>query len=337
MSRGPSLGELQEYVDGCAELRAAVGAAPGERLALRPFASGEYNANYAFEAAGEPLLLRVNLGSQMHLEDQIGYEAAALRLLEPSGRTPRVHFVDPARGCLVEERLPGRSLDYTRDLPEAACILADIHALPEPAASELLAPADPLGAILEECAQMFGVYRAWSRADPASVVRVERLAARVERAVATSRGAHAGRRHIVNTELNSGNFLINDGAPSYLVDWEKPVLGEVAQDLGHLLAPTTTFWKTSVVLDRDRVAEVLACYEEAVAGRFEVGALARRVDTYLAATCLRGVTWCAMAYSQYVDDGRAAACPAVFGKIASYLEPAFIEGIAGAWCGGGRG
>ena len=47
----------------------------------------------------------------------------------------------------------------------------------------------------------------------------------------------------INTELNSTNFLIGgEGKPNYLIDWEKPLFGDPAQDLGHFLAPTTTFF-----------------------------------------------------------------------------------------------
>lgn len=62
-------------------------------------AQGEYNINYAFThpVTGKKLLLRVNCGSQMHLEHQIEYEAHALRLMEGSGRTPKVLYVDGSK------------------------------------------------------------------------------------------------------------------------------------------------------------------------------------------------------------------------------------------------
>ena len=330
----PTLPELQSYLNKNRALRAAVGTRADEPLELREFACGEYNANYAFEAAGRPLLLRVNLGSQMHLSNQIGYEAHALRALEPSGRTPHVWYVDEAAHCLVEDRLPGRPLRYETDLPEAACILADIHAVPGPFPSCLQEPSDPIGAILAECAAMFEVYRLWSQADRKVVAQIVALGQRVEHVVSSARGAGWGAPHLINTELNSGNFLIGEpGGRSYLIDWEKPLLGEVAQDLGHLLAPTTTFWKTDVLLKRDQAAAFVDLYERSVAGRFAVSGLAERVGVYSVATCLRGVTWCAMAYSQYVDDGRALTCPAVFAKIGSYLEPEFMSYVADEWCG----
>ncbi len=61
----------------------------------------------------------------MHLENQIGYECHALQLLEASGRTPKVLYVDGSRkfldhGVLVMEYLPGKALDYHTDLKYAA-------------------------------------------------------------------------------------------------------------------------------------------------------------------------------------------------------------------------
>ena len=91
----------------------------------------------------------------MHLPDQIGYEMAALRILEPSGRTPRALYVDGSRsrfplGVGVEKRLPGRPLRYESDLAEAAAVLADIHALPEPLGTPFVTPAHPLASVVEE-------------------------------------------------------------------------------------------------------------------------------------------------------------------------------------------
>ena len=143
---------------------------------------------------------------------------------------------------------------------------------------------------------------------------------------------HAGpvpfqRRRIVNTELNAGNFLVNDasGVASYLVDWEKPLLAEPEQDLAHILAPTTTFWKTTTILDRAQMHAFVDLYERAVDGRFDTSGLRGRLDAYLAATCLRGTTWCAMAYRQYIEDGRCSTNPTVFAKIEAYLDEGFLE------------
>lgn len=339
------LAELQAYVDGSGELRAALGVPRGARLELRPFAQGEYNANFAFDldptsapgAAAHRLLLRVNLGSQMHLDDQIGYEMAALRLLEPCGRTPRALYVDGSRtrlpfGVGVEERLDGRPLRYETDLAEAARILADVHALQVPAGCGLVAPAHPLADVVAECAALFSVYRGWPGADPAVLRRVDGWF-ETARGLAAD-GAAAGRRHVVNTELNAGNFLINEGARSYLVDWEKPVLGEVEQDLAHFLAPTTTFWRTDTVLGRREMEGFVEEYARAVDGRFAFDGFGARLDAYLVATCLRGVTWCAMALTEYCSGARPLTSAATRAKIEAYLEPAFLDDVGRTYFAG---
>ena len=77
----------------------------------RLLAQGEYNMNYIFThpVSGREFLLRVNCGSQMHLENQIEYEYHALELLKDSGRTPKVFYVDGSlkelgHGVLVMDR-----------------------------------------------------------------------------------------------------------------------------------------------------------------------------------------------------------------------------------------
>ena len=366
--------EIQRYVNNNGPLHDALGVSRETLLTLTPFAQGEYNVNFAFEVPGDSpaslpdtptashspvtarrLLLRVNLGSQMHLDDQIGYEFAALRLLEPSGRTPRPLYVDGSRtwlpyGVGVEEWLPGRALRYETDLAEAAHILADVHAVPVPASPEstpLVAPPHPIADIARECGEMYAVYQAWSQADPQVLRRIDALFARVRRIADDDlrRPEPAwDQRHIVNTEVNSSNFLIEDagnddgsGQPAsvkrdqqkrgHLVDWEKPVLGEVEQDLAHFLAPTTTFWKTDVILTRPQVDEFVNLYAQAVDGRFPLDSLGERLGRYLTATCLRGVTWCAMALTEYSAPGRAVTNADTLAKIKDYLTPGFLDGL----------
>ena len=131
---------------------------------------------------------------------------------------------------------------------------------------------------------------------------------------------------MVNTELNSGNFLI-DGENSHLVDWEKPLLSEPAQDLGHFLAPTTTFWKTDVILSPQQVKDFAASYVAAVGHRMDCSSLFKRLPLFFTVTCLRGVTWCAMAYREYCQPGRELRNEDTFRKLKDYLEPAFLRNI----------
>ena len=46
---------------------------------------------------------------------------------------------------------------------------------------------------------------------------------------------------------------------------------------------------------------------------------------YLLFTCLRGITWCSMAYTQYVDENRDNGF--TFEKIKAYLSDEFLNNI----------
>lgn len=322
-------GAVAMYLRENAALREALGIACDATPVPRLLARGEYNVNYVFAHphTGASLLFRVNLGSQMHLKHQIEYEARALDLLSSSGRTPRVLFVDGSRdffgaGVLVEECLPGSSLRYESDLPEAARILADIHSVALPEQHGLVAPEHPLADIVRECDQMFSVYRRSECADAETVARVEAFFAVADEAV-RQEGA-CGVRHIVNTELNSRNFLINKTTGGYLIDWEKPIAAPVEQDIAHFLVPTTTLWKTDTVLDHFQHDAFIEAYCEAVGGRFDVADVAARSKAYLASTCLRGITWCAMAFAERLSYPEKTTDAFTLERINGYISKDFL-------------
>lgn len=306
---------------------APLGIPEGTQLTFSVLGQGEYNLNYAFThpLSGKKLVLRINTGSQMHLEDQIGYEYAALRDLSPSGRTPKPVACFPEQGMLVMEYLPGRALRYEQDMKTAAQILADIHSTPIPASSRLIRPEAPALAIYQECLEMVQHYYDWEAADPQVISLLKALVAEIGK-LPLSEPSDAP-VCMVNTELNSGNFLINEDGQSYLVDWEKPLISEPAQDLGHFLAPTTTFWKTDVILSPQQVKQFANDYMAAVGDRMDCSTLNSRLPLYFTVTCLRGVTWCAMAYREYCQPGRQLTNSDTFAKLKAYLEPAFLENI----------
>ncbi len=311
----------------------------GTKLAFSLLGQGEYNVNYSFRhpVTQEQLVLRVNTGSQMHLEDQIGYEFSALKALFSSGRTPRPLFCDGSRrllpyGVLVMARLPGRALRYETDLCQAAEILADIHSLPVPADCPLLAPGCPAQSIYEECLAMAEQYLTWDRAEVRTARLLETLIQAVGRLPLAENGGAV--KCMVNTELNSGNFLINEGACSYLVDWEKPLVSEAAQDAAHFLAPTTTFWKTDVMLDQEAAGYFLECYERAVDGRFDTKTLRERLPLFLPVTCLRGASWCAMALREYSGPDRKLVNLDTLRRIRMYLSEDFLRHILDVYVSG---
>jgi len=305
----------------------ALGIPAGTELSFSVLGQGEYNLNYTFRhpVTGEKLVLRINTGSQMHLADQIGYEFEALRQLVPSGRTPRPLLCCREHHLLVMQWLPGGALNYRQDMDIAARILADIHSVPVPEDCHLIRPVAPALAIYEECLQMVQHYYDWEDADPQVTALLKTLAEEIGKLpLAASSDAPVC---IVNTELNSGNFLIDRDGHSHLIDWEKPLLSEPAQDLGHFLAPTTTFWKTDVILTPAEVKDFTAKYMAAVGTRMDPASLAARLPLYFTLTCLRGVTWCAMAYREYCQPGRELRNEDTFKKLQAYLEPEFLQNI----------
>lgn len=308
---------------------APLGLPKGTVLDFSLLGQGEYNLNYSFEhpITGQKLVLRINTGSQMHLEDQIGYEYSALCGLIPSGRTPRPLFCDRDNGLLVMEWLPGRPLIYenSTDMAAAAEILADIHSTPVPNDTKLIRPSFPAQAIYDECLDMAEHYLGWQEADKKVCGLIAALIKEIGRLPLAE--ASTAPLCMVNTELNSGNFLINTDGKSYLVDWEKPLLSEPAQDLGHFLAPTTTFWKTDTILTPDEVKGFMHNYIAAVNGRMDCSIISSRLPLFFTVTCLRGITWCAMAYREYSEPGRALTNADTFAKLKAYLSTDFLENI----------
>lgn len=315
------------------EFRRALGLP--ERLEERYelLAQGEYNRNFLFThpVTGKKLVLRLNFGSQMHLEHQIEYEYQALRLLESSGRTPKPLYVDGSRkvsdqGFLVMEFLPGRTLDYRRDLASAAECLADIHSVGLPEEHGLICPEKPLQAILEECEEMVKTYMDSSMGELQTKREIRRLLD-LGWKKADSLGEVPCRR-CINTELNSTNFLVNGpGNKTFLVDWEKPLYGDPAQDLGHFLAPTTTFWKTDVILSEEEREAFVTEYIRFAGDQALTEGIRERTRLYIPVTCLRGITWCAMAWIQYRQPGRELVNESTRKKLDQYLDAGFLERI----------
>ena len=359
-----------------------------------------------------PFVLRVNRASQINLgHKQIRYEFNALRFLEPSGVTPRVYSCTEQGkyipfGMLTMEYLPGRPLQYERDLALAARLLARVHAL-DATDAPLLRPQYPQRALLEECKRMWNVYECFALHDAAgrgadycdvasfeatsgdasdsAILNRDAVCCDVSDRNASDRNAsdrnasahnaatcnasdsdtahrdascsapascYTGSHHsnsctaerlaliqscmkiaahnaidtpcarpcVINTELNSGNFIINDEAPqtlSCIIDWEKPVIADCEQDIAHFLVPTTTNWKTDTILS---AAEIRAFLDEYARFRTVDTQLLR---TYMQLNVLRGITWCAMAFVQY-SHGEGARNVDTWEKIQEFLSIEYL-------------
>ena len=292
---------------------------------------GEYNINYIFNSKvyNKKLILRIATASQMKLENQIRYEYNALKLLSMTKRTPKPIYCDDSKelipyGFLVMEYLSGKHLDYKKDLKLASKALADIHNQPISKTNHLIKPENPIEAIYEECLKMFEVYRVSEYMDMEIKDSVDYLLEKGRNIKTTD----IGNRTIINTELNSGNFLINgEGDNNYIVDWEKPLYGYPAQDLGHFLAPTTTFWKTDIILSKEEIDFFIKEYCKNSNQYKDEKELWNSVKNYLSMNCLRGITWCAMAYVEYQEPNKLISNDSTYKKIKSYLSKEFLSMI----------
>lgn len=297
-------------------------------------AQGEYNINYLLihPVSSKKMVLRLNAGSQMHLDSQIEYEYNALDFLKDSKRTPKPIFLDGSKehlefGLLVMEFLEGRSLNYKTDLKIAAESLADIHSILAIENKNLLSPENPLQAILNECTEMFEIYLNSDLGSRGIKKKISKLLKLGEKKL-IDQGIYKGYRCCINTELNSGNFLIDDfNKYGYIIDWEKPLYGNPVQDLGHFLAPTTTFWKTDIILNDDEEKEFIKHYLNSVSNKFIIEDLYGNLELFIAITCLRGITWCSMAWVEYIKNKKTIQNKNTFMKLESYLKTNFLDMI----------
>ena len=277
---------------------------------------GEYNSNYLID---DDYLIRIARGSQMHLDNQIEYEYKALKFLEKSNVTAKVYDLkkDELSGIsyLTEEYLIGRDLDYHTDLKIAAYLLSQIHSL-DVIGQDFIKADSPFEMMFDEFTQMFSHYQKWHKKNNNTEEKISDMLKYIKNLVLDSSLQNPC---LINTELNNKNFIIGD--KSYVIDWEKPIIGEREQDLAHFLAPTTTFWKTDVIFDNDTMDDFLDEYEKLSKTKVD----RKKFVKYLLFTCLRGITWCSMAYTQYVDENRDNGF--TFEKIKAYLSDEFLDNI----------
>ncbi len=159
------------------------------------------------------------------LEEQAPCEHHALGLLAPSGITPRPRHVDPnprnlPYPLIPEEYLPGRPLDYATDVPAAARCVAALHPLGVPQEHRLQTHPDPAPAILEESCGLAEPYLNWDDAPQGSKAALLEGFGRVEGFLERRDLFTGDDLAIVNYDLNTHNFVVDDGQ-ARLLDWEK--------------------------------------------------------------------------------------------------------------------
>ena len=292
---------------------------------IKLLGAGEYNINFTFDEGDLKKVLRINMKSQMNLENQIEYEYETLQLLKDSGVTPKPYDLVTKTNLLpykylTMEFLKGRPLNYKTDMHIAAYLLSKVHNTLY-GDNNLINATNPFQLMFDECKQMAGEYLSWDKADEKVSFYINRF---LEKCLTLIPEKYSiANPCIINTELNSGNFLIGEGKEdSYVIDWEKALIGECEQDLAHFLAPTTTFWKTDIILSENEINEFLEEYRNY--RNFD----RKRFERYLIFNCLRGVTWCSMAFRQYSENDKMLMDDTTFKKIASYIELEFLEKVS---------
>ena len=126
---------------------------------------------------------------------------------------------------------------------------------------------------------------------------------------------------IINTEVNSGNFIANRRENTlHLVDWEKPLYGDPSQDLSHFCAPMTTLWKTPYRMTGTEKRQFITCHRNAISDRHLADTIVDRVKLRDPFNYLRGISWSAMAWIAYQTDNHALKNQDTFNKICTYLD-----------------
>jgi aminoglycoside phosphotransferase (APT) family kinase protein len=285
-------------------------------------AAGEYNANYLIESGAREYVLRINHGSQLGLgDDQIAYEYQVLTALADSGVTPKPLACHPrpdplGGGVLLMEFIFGEPLDYCRDLEKAAHVFARIHTVSVP--DSLIVQADPVTAIAQESHGL--LHRFADHPLKKEQELILSYHATVQALAAETRPLFdAEPLCLVNTEVNSGNFLISPDR-ACLVDWEKAVVSCRYQDLGHFMVPTTTLWKTDIVLSREDRHRFLSAYHQQACPDMPFDDLVEKSRVMEKTILLRALSWCFMAWYEYTHTSRPIRNPDTFAKIQQYLS-----------------
>jgi len=318
-----------------AQLGDVPGWRPGEPFSVKPLAQGEYNINYLVHQGGGAWVFRVNIGTQIDRDDQILYEYRTLRLLETTGVTPRAYYVDDGRkrlehGVLLMEYLAGERLEYRRDLEATARLFACIHSHPvEAEENHLIHEQCPLSMTYEESSRLLRVYLESELDEPS-------LRDCLEDVLDWASEARHKEEYflsdpwpcIINTEVNSGNFIVNrDRGTLHLVDWEKPLWGDPSQDISHFRVPTTTLWKTEYRMGEADRRAFLDVYRAAIRDPHLGDTIEERVQLRDPFNCLRGIAWSAMAWVSYQTGEHALQNRDTFLKVSEYLDLAFVRSL----------
>ena len=281
-------------------------------------AAGEYNENYVVNSGRKKYVFRINHGTQLNQSDQIRYEFNVLKAVEASGVTPKPCCVSSDTqlgGVLLMDFIPGRSFVFDQDLPKVPGIFAAIHQLP--VSDKLVYQKDPIEDIARESYQLlhkFSDHPLKKEKIVLSAYHEEILKLRQQHQTLFANDPLC----IVNTEVNSGNFVIQEHK-GFLVDWEKAVVSCRYQDLAHFLIPTTTLWKSDFKFTREGRLDFLRQYCHLITSGVLFDELEFKTSILEKTIVLRALSWCFMAYAEYTCQERVLKDHTTFNKIKAFL------------------
>jgi len=303
---------------------------------VQPLAQGEYNMNFLIQQGESRWVLRVKIDTQMAREHQIRYEYDTLAMLADSGFTPMPYFLDDSKtlmdyGVLIMQYLEGEALDYTRDLKDAARLCAAIHRYSHRLqdGKHLIVEQNPLSMTFEECSQLLQTYFTSPAADETIRCFLQSV---IKWAAEARKQEHYFHENpwwcVINTEVNSSNFIVNRKKGCiHLVDWEKPIWGDPSQDLSHFSVPTTTLWKTNYRMTQAKRQAFLDTYRKVVNDDYLAETIEERVNLRDPFNCLRGVSWCAMAWVRYRSGTHVLQNADTFAKLDMYMDIDFLHSL----------
>lgn len=323
------------------------GFSPDVDFTILPLAQGEYSMNFLVRQESAAWVLRVNTGSQIGLSDkeQIVYEYKTLQLLEPAKISPVPYFLDDSFqflpfGIIGMSYFPGEPLDYHRDLEDAARLFARYHQLAVPPEKiHLIREEKPLSLTYERCVRMLEVYLTSDLSDPDLSTYLQEVRAWADQARQQEKYfIDDPWLCIINTEVNNTNWIVNrQSGTLHLVDWEKTLWGDPSQDLSHFRVPTTTLWKTDYRMTQQDQSLMMAAYKSALTDAHLRDTIEERTRLRDPFNCLRGVSWCAMAWVKYQRGEHRLKNPDTFKKFSMYTDLNFVRSLFDPYLFPGQG
>ena len=221
-------------------------------------------------------------------------------------------------------------MDYCRDCLAAARLFADIHGIwVDEGQNHLIREDAPLTLVFTECSRLLRTYFESDLADPDIRAYLKNLLKWAdENREKEVYFAQDPVNCVVNTEVNSGNFIADRKTGRlYLVDWEMPRWGDPSTDLCHFLSPLTTLWKTDFRMNSNSRSAFLNEYKKHCGNPHLADTLDERMAIKDPFVHLRGISWSAMGWVAYRTGFDGIKNPDTEATLNRYMNLNFIRSL----------